>query len=140
MSCPKHKIMETIGKPHLACLATITKSGKPWVRYVMAVADGNMTIRFATFLNARKVSHIRKYPEVHLTCGVTNPEKYNNYLQIQGKAEISTNKSEKESYWCEKLEEIFESPDDPSYGIIIVKPYRIELYSKESMTPEIWEE
>ena len=66
----KTRILDFISKPHLAGFATVTEDGKPWVRYVMPVASPDMTIRFSTFLEARKVAHIAHNPEVHLICGV----------------------------------------------------------------------
>ena len=140
MGCLKHKILNIISDYHLANLATVTEDGKPWTRYVIARADENMLIRCATFLDSRKVRHIAKNPEVHLACGVTDPERYTDYLQIQGRAEVSTDAAEKKHYWCDKLSDIFEGPDDERYGVIKIKPYRIELQHADSITPEIWEQ
>ncbi len=68
MSDLKDKIYEILEKPQLAGLATVTEDGKPWVRYVMAMTGEDLTMRFATCVNARKVGQIEKQPEVHLTC------------------------------------------------------------------------
>ncbi len=139
MSDLKERILKVIGKPHLAGLATITEDGKPWVRYVMPVADEEMTIRFSTFLEARKVKHIKKNPTVHLVCGVTDPENYESYVQIEGHAEVTTEPEEKEAFWNDELTAYFEGPDDPKYAVVRVKPKRIEFWSKEKMGMEVWE-
>lgn len=139
MSDLKERILKVIGVPHLAGLATVTEDGKPWVRYVMPVADEEMTIRFSTFLNARKVKHIEKNPSVHLVCGVTDPENWDNYIQIEGRAEVTSDKGEKEAFWNDELSAYFEGPDDPAYAVVRVEPTRIEFYSKEKMDMEIWE-
>ena len=60
------------------------------------------------------------------------------YLQIQGKAEISTDKAEQKAFWHDTLKRYFKGPDDPNYGIIIVKSYCIELYTIGSFKPEVW--
>ena len=127
----KQKILKVFsGKPALASFATITEDdGKPWVRYVMSIIDGkDMSIRFATFVNARKVEQIAKQPEVHLTCGVNSAsEMPEAYLQIQGKASFSIEKAEREMVWNDELKNIFKGIDDPNFGVIKVDPYRIEV-------------
>jgi general stress protein 26 len=133
----KQTILDIIKKPMvLANLATITEDKKPWVRYVFASANDDLTIRISTFVNSRKVKHIQNNPEVHLTCGVTDPESFGSYLQIQGRAELTTDQVEREAFWNESMLNYFSGPDDPNYGIIIVKPYRIEL--QEGMETKIW--
>jgi general stress protein 26 len=135
----KGKIMSIIGKPFIASLATVTGDGKPWCRYVMGTGSDDMTIRFSTFANARKVKHIESNPEVHMNCGVLDPRSYEYYLQVQGTAEITTDKAERDAFWNDEIAKIFEGPDDPNYAIVIVKPYRIEVNTFGSFIPEIWE-
>ncbi|MFA6408706.1 MAG: pyridoxamine 5'-phosphate oxidase family protein [Gammaproteobacteria bacterium] len=123
----------------LISFATITKDGKPWVRYVSTIYDPKDTsIRFSTFLPSRKVEQIKNNPEVHLTCGVMDPEKPSNYLQIQGTAIFTQDKAEREAFWNEHIVGIFKGVDDPNYGVVIVKPYLIELYEIGSFVPKIW--
>jgi general stress protein 26 len=136
----RKKIQGVIGRPFLAGLATVTEDGKPWTRYVMAMGAEDMRIRFSTFLNARKVGQIEKNPEVHMVCGVTDPNSWQHYLQIQGTAEVTTDEKERKAFWSDMLKDIFEGPDDPNYAIVIVKPYRIEVSTFGSLLPEIWED
>ena len=138
MSALQERIFDLIKEPHLAGFATITEDGKPWVRYVTPQASDDLTLRFSTFTHSRKVAHIKKNPEVHLTCGATDPANVKAYLQIQGKAELSTEKSEREAFWSDHLKTYFKGPDDPNYAIIIVKPYLIELYTMGKFEPEVW--
>lgn len=133
------QILDIIGKPTLASMATVTDDGKPWTRYVMAIASEDMTIRVATFVGARKVAQIEKNPEVHLTCGVSDPMSDHHYVQIQGRAELTTDKAERHGFWNDMLKPIFDGPDDPKYGVLIIKPYRIEFNTMGSFTPEVWE-
>ena len=133
------RILAIINKPHLAAFATVTEGGKPWVRYVMPVASGDMTIRFSTFINSRKASQIRNNPEIHLVCGVTDPMNWENYMQIQGRAKVVTDQVEKDAFWNDEIKKIFKGPDDPDYSIVIVNPYRIELYTMGRFEPEVWE-
>ncbi len=132
------RIQEIITQPQLSSLATINEEGKPWVRYVMAVGDGSMTLRCASFIEARKVQQIAANPEVHLTAGVTNPMDMKPYLQVQGRAAFTTEKEARHAFWNPTLAPIFDGPDDPKYGVLEVTPYRIELWSPGSFAPEIW--
>jgi len=138
MSELKERILKTLQQPQLAGLATITQDGKPWVRYVMVVMAPDMTLRCATFVNARKVKQIRKHPEVHLTCGVTDPQKMAPYFQIQGRATLNTGREVRQSFWCEMLSSIFSGPDDPNYAVIEITPYYIECWSPGVHQPEVW--
>jgi general stress protein 26 len=134
----KDRILSILSQPQLAGLATVTQDGKPWVRYVMAAADDSLTIRCATFVTARKVRQIEENPEVHLTCGVTDPQNMVPYLQIQGRATLNTSKEARHGFWTEMLASIFDGPDDPKYGVIEVVPYRVEYCSVGSYEPEVW--
>lgn len=125
--------------PCLAGFATVTPEGKPWVRYVMIQADEALTLRFATFLESRKVGQIRANPEVHITCGVTEPAPTNRYLQVQARAEVSTDEGERQAFWNEHLKTYFTGPDDPKYAVVICRPYRIEYMAPGAMEPEVWE-
>ena len=60
-------------------------------------------------------------------------------MQIQGIAQLTTDKIERDRCWFDYLENIFKGPDDPQYGVIIVKPYRIEFWGMASFEPEVWE-
>jgi len=121
----------------LASLATINKEGKPWNRYVFITTDNNLTIRLASFINARKVEQIKANNEVHITCGIINPANMKPYLQIQGKATLNTSKELKDSFWNETLGQIFKGPDDENYGVIEIVPYNIEYCSPQSLKPQI---
>lgn len=61
------------------------------------------------------------------------------WLQVEGTAEISTAKAERDAFWYDGLKAYFTGPDDPNYCVVIVKPSRIEFASMESMGAEIWQ-
>jgi general stress protein 26 len=135
----KKRILDKIRNPVLASLATIDGDGKPWARYVMAVGNEDLTLRFATFLNSRKVAQIRKNPDVHLTCGVTDLQSMESYLQVQGRAEILSDKATRQGYWKEELRRYFAGPDDPNYCVVRVTPSRIEYMNPGAYEPEVWD-
>lgn len=130
-------IKKMLSQTQLANLATINEEGKPWTRYVMITTDADFNIRCATFRQARKVQQIASNPEVHLTCGITDPRKMDAYLQIQGRANFSDEKGLRHQLWCDELSAIFKGPDDPNYGVITIKPYHIELMEPGQFEPKV---
>lgn len=138
MTTLKDKISTILRPLQLSSLATITEEGKPWVRYMMTQGADDLSIRCATFAHSRKVAQIAANPEVHLTLGVTNPGVMIPYLQIQGRARFSTEAADRHGFWSEMLAAYFSGPDDPDYGVLIVTPYRIEVATPGSHTPEVW--
>lgn len=109
------------------------------MRYVFCEGQEDMTIRLATFAYSRKVAQIKENPEVHITCGVSEPADMQPYVQIQGRAEFTTARTERHGFWKDTLKNYFNGPDDHNYGIVVVTPYRIELCTPGSLTPEVWE-
>ncbi len=134
----KDRILDVVKAPFLAGFATTTKDGKPWVRYVMVEASGDLTFRCSSLVNARKVAQIESNPEVHLTCGISLPTDMGPYLQIQGRAEFRTDSEARHAFWSDKLSAVFQGPDDPNYGVVVVHAYRIELWHV-GVEPEFWE-
>ncbi len=136
----RNTIIEMLRIPQLGNMATITLDGKPWTRYVMLKSGNDLTIRSAIALNSRKVEQVEKNPEVHLTFGINNPltDMSKPYVQIQGKARISTDAQDKLLYWFEMLEMVFDGPEDPNYAVMIIEPYYIEYMNPGSIKPEIW--
>jgi len=136
------RILDVVKAPCLAGLATTTTDGKPWVRYVMTEASDDLTFRCASFRNARKIAQIERNPEVHLTCGITDPTNMGPdmgpYLQIQGRAEFTTDREARHAFWNDRLSALFEGPDDPEYGVVIVRAYRIE-FCRVGLESEVWE-
>ena len=135
----KANIYDVIKEPQLMPVATITEGGNPWVRYVVGFGGEDLTIRFVTSLQTRKAAHIKRNPEVHMICGARTLESTENYLQIAGKAEITTDEQERHSLWNDDLKAYFSGPDDSNYCVVIVKPYRIELMGMTDMIPQVWE-
>ena len=134
----QQRILDIVHKPQLAALATVTEKNNPWVRYVVAVGDGNLVIRCGTFVESRKVKQIENNPNVHLTCGVTSLQEMQPYLQIQGQARVTRDKEERHGFWNDMLAPIFDGPDDPNYSVIVIEPYRIEYCHPGSYEPEVW--
>jgi len=135
----KTRLFELLGEAQLLSMATVTPDGKPWTRYVMGIADANLTITVITSLKSRKVAHLKANPETHLLAGVGDYGNAEQYAQVQGVTEISTDPELKKQLWNDNLSAYFSGADDPDYAVCLIKPYRIELWSMASMEPEIWQ-
>ena len=75
MSDLKERIDSILQQPQLAGLATITEDGKPWVRYVMTVADDNLEIRCG--IEDRKIAP--QFARGQLLCAGGLARKHNRY-------------------------------------------------------------
>ena len=139
MSDLKQRIIDAAGEMQLINFATVKDDGKPWVRYVMAKADSDLVFRFCTHLESRKVGQIKNNPNVHISLGVSSLETAKNWVQVEGTAEVTTDRAELDSFWFDDLKNYFSGPDDPGYSIVIIRPSRIELGTMGSITPEVWE-
>jgi general stress protein 26 len=104
----------------------------------MGTMGEDMTIRFSTFAKSRKVGQIRKNAVVHLVCGASSLRSAKQYVQIEGRAEVTRSKAERHGYWTEELRGYFQGPDDPNYAVVVVRPARIELQGMASPAPEVW--
>jgi len=135
----KKRIFETARNLQLINFATVTGDAKPWVRYVMGKADEDLVFRFCTHLESRKVAQIRKNPNVHISLGAASLETARNWLQVEGTAEVSTDKTEREAFWFDDLKNYFSGPDDPAYCIVVVRPSRIEFGTMGNRFPEVWQ-
>jgi len=134
----KKKILDVLIQRRVAALATVTEDGKPWVRYVVPAPDEELNLTFPTHRKSRKIAHIRRNPEVHLTTGVANLETARHYVQVQGTAEIVDDEASRKAHFRPYLQAYFEGPEDPDYVLVVVKPYRIEYVSMDSWNPEVW--
>jgi len=140
MSDTRAKILAVLQEERgfLAGLATVDEDGAPWVRYVMGTIDDELTIRIATSLHSKKVAHVGAQPNVHLTCGNTDPSVDAPYFQIEGRAEICTEVAEKRAVWRDELALYFETPENPDWCVLKVHPSWIAIHSMSSPDTEFW--
>lgn len=134
------KIQAVFAPAAIAALATVTAQGRPWVRYVVVGVGPDLTLGFATSLSSRKVAQMRANPEVHLTAGAGDLANMGQpYVQVEGRAAVLTEPAVKRAHWQEELKAYFSGPDDPDYAVVAIKPRRIEYWTFDAMTPQVWE-
>jgi len=127
MTNTKRRILATLQRngPFLCHLATLTEDGRPWVRTMRGVIDDKLVIRCPTFAGTQKIAQIRANPEVHLTCGDTDPSSPGSYFQIEARAVITQDAADRETAWSDLLAKWFDSVADPAYAVVRITPYRI---------------
>ena len=137
----RSQIMELFDGPTLSVLATVSRRGRPWTRYVMSRIDGDLTLRIPTRSSTRKVGDIQHFPFVHVLVGKNLFERGGAYAQIEGRASLTQNAASLGRFWYDGMTRFFSGPDDPSYLLIEVRPERIEYWSmSEAENPHVLEE
>lgn len=131
MQSLKDRIFELAKTPQLMNVATVSESGEPRVRYVVGLVDQELTLRFSTHLDSAKVRQLRSNPRVSVTMGATHVRS-STWLQIEGRAEVTTDEAERRGFWFDGLKGHFTGLDDPRYCIVRITPTCIELGS------EVW--
>lgn len=116
-----------VGTPFLCSLATVGPTGEPWVRFVRAKMDSELVLRIPTFEATSKIAHIEAEPRVHVTCGDTTADTPGSYFQIEGTAEISRERDDRQACWTDLLAKWFADPMDPRYAVVKVRSERITV-------------
>lgn len=116
-----------VGVPFLCSLATVSPEGAPRVRFVRAKLDPDCVLWIPTFEGTLKVTHIEVDPRVHVTCGDTSSDTPGSYFQIEGEAEISREKEDREACWTDLLSKWFDDANDPRYAVVKVRPTTITV-------------
>ncbi len=88
------------------------------LRYAVGAED--LTIRFSSYTDARKVKQIKIILKYILPVGRKH-QRHEALLQIQGIATYETNEAERHGFWNPALEGHFDGPDDPRYAVVVSK-------------------
>jgi len=118
-------------------VATVGEDGRPRVRPVVGKANEKLELRFSTHLDSAKIRHLQHNPNVHVTLAA-NDIRSRLWLQIEGRASISTSEAERRAFWFEGLQTYISGIDDPRYCVVIIQPSRIELHSLDQRLAEVW--
>ncbi len=121
----------------LVSLATVTETGAPWVRLVAGRMMPDLSIWFSTHLSSRKIAQLRRDPRVHATLGATDFTAQE-WLQVEGRAEISTAQGDREAFWFDGLLAYVSGVDDPEYAVVKVIPDLIEIGAM-GREPLVWQ-
>ena len=132
----KDKIMEVIGGPHPAAIATIA-DGKPAVRFMVLAGFEDMTLVGATMKQTNKVAQLKKNPAAAISIW-SGKEFSDPYVEIVAKGEIHEDLATKKKYWNPMYEKFFKLVDNPDYVVLVFSAQEIKYISMGTMESEIW--
>jgi len=132
----KEKIMDVIGGPHVAAVATIA-GGLPAVRFMVLSGFEDMTFVGGTMKGTQKVEQLKKNPNAALA--IWSGKEYTDpYVGIRARGEVHEGLDTKKKYWNPMFEQYFKSPDNPDF--VVVKFIAEEIvYNGPMMSgQEVW--
>jgi len=132
----KEQILEVIGGPHPAAVATIDKS-MPAVRFMVLAGFPDMTLVGGTMKATRKVEQLRRNPNAAIAIW-SGKEFTDPYVVIQAKGEVHEDVQTKKKYWNPMFEQYFKSVDNPDFVVLVFTAKEIEYHGPNMMMPETW--
>jgi general stress protein 26 len=132
----KEKILEVIGGPHTAAVATL--DGKmPAVRFMLLKGFPDMTLVGGTMKSSRKVAQLEKNPDVAIA--VWSGKEYTDpYVEIQAHGKIYTDTATKKKYWNPMFIRYFKSVDNPDFVVLVFTASEITYYIPSMESRDVW--
>ncbi|MFC7684691.1 pyridoxamine 5'-phosphate oxidase family protein [Ureibacillus sp. GCM10028918] len=134
MSKTPEKIAVQILEDNMVGTMATVEGDKPHSRY-MTFFNDNFTLYTVTSDNTHKVEELSKNPDTHILIGYDGKGLGDEYLEIEGKVEISSDDSMREKVWNNVLKDWFTGPDDPKMVILKVTPTQIKLMNTKGEGP-----
>jgi general stress protein 26 len=132
----KDKILEVIGGPHTAAVATLD-GNQPAVRFMLLIGFPDMTLVGGTMKSSRKVVQLKKNPDVAIAVWsgkeITDP-----YVEIRAQAAIHDDIATKKKYWNPMFIPYFRSVDNPDFVVLIFTASQITYYIPSMRSREVW--
>ena len=132
----KEQILEVMGGPHVAAVATLDGK-KPAVRFMVLAGFPDMTLAGGTMKNSAKVEQLRKNPDAALAIW-SGKEFTDAYVNIIAKGTIHEDAATKKKYWNPMFEQYFKSVDNPDFVVLVFTTTEITYHGKNMAMPEIW--
>ncbi|MDW7615435.1 pyridoxamine 5'-phosphate oxidase family protein [Peribacillus simplex] len=130
----KEKVLNIIRDHKIGVLSSV-ENNKPHSRY-MTFFNEELTLYTPTNANTEKIDEIEKNPNIHILIGYENEGLGDSYLEISGTSKINDSQELKDKLWNESFENWFDSPNDPNYLILQIKPESIRLMNNNGQPPQ----
>ncbi|RRN72428.1 general stress protein [Peribacillus simplex] len=130
----KEKVLNIIRDHKIGVLSSV-ENNKPHSRY-MTFFNEELTLYTPTSANTEKIDEIEKNPNVHILIGYENEGLGDSYLEISGTSKINDSQELKDKLWNESFENWFDSPNDPNYLFLQIKPESIRLMNNNGQPPQ----
>lgn len=136
MTKTNREIAEKILKDNMVGTMATIEGNKPHSRY-MTFFNNNFTLYTVTNKDTHKVDELSKNPYTHILIGYDGRGLGDSFLEIEGKVEISSEKSMREKVWNKELSNWFDGPDDPEMIVLKIVPSQIRLMNTKGEGPKI---
>ena len=132
----KEQILEVIGGPHPAAVATL--DGKlPAVRFMVLAGFPDMTFVGATMKASNKVGQLKKSLDAALS--IWSGKEYSDpYVEIKAKGKIHEDVATKKKYWNPMFEQYFKTPENPDFVVLVFTASEITYHGKNMSSVDIW--
>lgn len=131
---PEETAAKILDDHMVGTMATI-EGDKPHSRY-MTFFNDHFTLYTVTSKDTHKVEELSKNPYTHILIGYHGKGLGDEFLEIEGKVEISSDDSMREKVWNRVLKGWFSGPEDPKMVILKVTPTSIKLMNAEGKNPQ----
>ena len=143
----ENDFMERVRRIVWCTVATVDRQGRPRTRILHPIWEGS-TGWIATGRQSHKAKHLERNPYVSLSYW----DQQHQQIYADCKAEWDDSPQQKQLIWNlyksttpplgYDLGIIWKSPDDPTYGVLKLTPWRIELFALSDLfsraPPRIW--
>lgn len=132
----KKQILDVIGGPHVAAVATL--DGKqPAVRFMVLSGFPDMTLVGGTMKVSNKVGQLKKNPDTALAVW-SGKEFSDPYVEIKAKGAVHEDVATKKKYWNPMFEQYFKSADNPDFVVLVFTATEITYHGKNMSSMEVW--
>ncbi|GAB3043927.1 pyridoxamine 5'-phosphate oxidase family protein [Virgibacillus ainsalahensis] len=133
----KATIENILDNSSVGTMATV-KQNKPHSRY-MIFSHHSLNLYTATSKDTHKAEEIEENPYTHILLGYEGEGFGDEYVEYEGKVQISDSPELKKEMWNSYMENWFDGPNDPNFIILEIKPIQISLMNKTGIEPKILE-
>ena len=132
----REQILEVIGGPHVAAVATM--NGKvPAVRFMVLAGFPDMTLVGGTMKASNKVGQLKNNADTALAIW-SGKEFSDPYVEIKAKGKVYEDTATKKRYWNPMFEQYFKSPDNPDFVILVFTAEEITYHGKNMSSLDVW--
>jgi general stress protein 26 len=132
----KDQILEVIGGPHPAAVATL--DGKlPAVRFMVLAGFPDMTLVGGTMKATNKVGQLKKNADAALAIW-SGKEFSDPYVEIKAKGKVHDDVATKKKYWNPMFEQYFKTPENTDFVVLVFTANEITYHAKNMASVDVW--
>ncbi|MFC5712427.1 pyridoxamine 5'-phosphate oxidase family protein [Thalassorhabdus alkalitolerans] len=129
----RQKAIDIIDNNKIGTLATVVHD-KPHSRY-MTFYNEDLTLYTPTSKETHKAEELEQNPNVHVLLGYNGEGIGDEFVEIEGTADIRDSNEIKEKIWNEELERWFDGKNDPNLIVLEINPTAIRVMNDKGEPP-----